>query len=141
MPDPYNNCSRARHRSPVQGNPYDWDYKPYRAPYGADYWHTHAYTPSYWKNRYSYGVEGYSNEPNYWSFSEFWKTPGPYSGRGPKNYRRSDDVIHRDVCERLAGHGQLDAGGIEVDVHNGEVTLNGAVDNRRDKRLAEDIAD
>ena len=41
----------------------------------------------------------------------------------------------------MTRHGQLDASNIEVQVQNGEVTLTGAVANRRAKRLAEDISD
>jgi osmotically-inducible protein OsmY len=37
-------------------------------------------------------------------------------------------------------HGQLDASDIEVAVENGDVTLEGSVEDRRMKRLAEDIA-
>ena len=67
--------------------------------------------------------------------------PGPYRGRGPRGYTRSDERIYEDVCERMTRHGQLDASDIEVQVQNGEVTLTGAVQDRRAKRLAEDIAD
>ena len=66
---------------------------------------------------------------------------GPHTGRGPRNYRRRDERICDDVCELLTRHGQIDAGDIEVSVENGEVTLNGTVDSRRTKRLAEDVAD
>lgn len=67
--------------------------------------------------------------------------PGPYTGIGPKGYHRSDERIREDVCDRLTQHGQLDASDIEVDVHDSEVTLNGKVNSRKDKRLAEDLAD
>lgn len=63
---------------------------------------------------------------------------GPHAGKGPQNYRRSDERIHEDVCERLTMHGQIDATNIDVKVNNGEVTLSGSVDNRQAKRLAED---
>jgi hypothetical protein len=66
---------------------------------------------------------------------------GPFVGRGPRNYTRSDARILEDVNERLTEHGMLDATDIEVSVHDGEVTLRGHVDTRHDKRLAEDIAD
>jgi BON domain len=68
-------------------------------------------------------------------------TPGPYSGIGPRNYRRSDERIREDVCERLTEHGQIDASDIEVTVSDGEVTLGGSVADRGQKRLAEDMAD
>jgi osmotically-inducible protein OsmY len=61
-------------------------------------------------------------------------------GRGPKNYRRSDERIKEDVNDRL-GDGYLDATEIEVSVSNGEVTLIGTVQTRSDKRRAEDIAE
>ena len=63
-----------------------------------------------------------------------------YRGRGPKNYRRSDERIKEDVNDRLS-EGYLDASDIEVAVQNCEVTLTGTVNNRWDKRRAEDIAD
>jgi osmotically-inducible protein OsmY len=87
------------------------------------------------------GMSGRSesgSQPVTWTYTEVWLNPGPYSGRGPKDYRRSDERIKEDVCERLTQHGQLDAGDIEVDVSGGEVTLKGSVDSRQAKRMAED---
>lgn len=63
---------------------------------------------------------------------------GPHSGKGPKNYRRSDDRIREDACEALERHPQIDASEIEVEVKDGVVTLRGHVEERRLKRLAED---
>jgi BON domain len=67
--------------------------------------------------------------------------PGPYTGRGPKGYRRADERIKEDVCDRLTQHGQIDASDIDVQVQNGEVTLSGVVDDRPAKRMAEDVVD
>src|SRR5262245_32238876 len=39
---------------------------------------------------------------------------GPHAGRGPRGYRRSDDRIREDVCDRLCEHGFVDASDIEV---------------------------
>ncbi len=64
-----------------------------------------------------------------------------FTGVGPKQYRRTDERIFEDVCTRLADHPALDASEMEVHVNQGEVTLTGAVDSRRSRRLAEDIAD
>jgi hypothetical protein len=68
------------------------------------------------------------------------RAAGPYVGRGPKGYARSDERIYEDVCERLLRFGHVDATDIEVQVSRGEVTLTGWVDDRDQKRLAEDLA-
>jgi hypothetical protein len=70
-----------------------------------------------------------------------WDVPGPHSGRGPKGYRRSDDRIHEEICDRLEAHGEVDASDIEVKVENGEVTLGGTVRDRHMKRTAERVVD
>jgi osmotically-inducible protein OsmY len=62
-------------------------------------------------------------------------------GRGPKNYRRSDERIKEDVNDRLGDDYYLDASDVEVAVDNSEVTLTGTVRNRNDKRRAEDLAE
>lgn len=64
-----------------------------------------------------------------------------FAGRGPKGYRRSDERIQEEVCERLTRHPAIDASDIEVRVAGGEVTLTGQVDSRRTKRLVEDVVD
>jgi osmotically-inducible protein OsmY len=66
---------------------------------------------------------------------------GRHFGRGPKNYKRSDQRIEEEINEQLTRHPEVDASEIEVTVKNGEVTLSGTVDERRAKRLAEDIAE
>jgi osmotically-inducible protein OsmY len=66
---------------------------------------------------------------------------GGHRGRGPKNYTRSDDRIKEDINDRLTDHRHLDASDIDVEVQNGEVTLTGFVNSRRDKRMAEDIVE
>jgi len=64
-----------------------------------------------------------------------------HRGRGPRNYRRSDERISEDINDRLTEHPYLDASDIEVIVDGGEVTLNGSVESRQAKRLTEDIAE
>jgi osmotically-inducible protein OsmY len=66
---------------------------------------------------------------------------GQFAGRGPKGYQRSDERIRDDVNEWLTRHPDIDASDIDVIVERCEVTLTGAVEDRRDKRLAEDIAE
>ena len=62
---------------------------------------------------------------------------GEHRGHGPKNYRRSDARLLEDVSDRLSDDSWLDARAIEVAVGHGEVTLNGLVVSRDDKRRAE----
>jgi len=64
---------------------------------------------------------------------------GKFAGRGPRNYQRSDDRVREDVNERLTADPRIDASDIDVRVQNGEVTLSGTVDDRRTRRLAEEI--
>ena len=61
-----------------------------------------------------------------------------HTGKGPKGYRRSDDRIQEEVCEALERHPDVDATEIEILVKEGIVTLRGAVEHRRQKRMAED---
>jgi osmotically-inducible protein OsmY len=64
-----------------------------------------------------------------------------HHGKGPRNWRRSDDRIHDEVCEALTEDGEVDASEIVVSVKEGEVTLSGEVVERRQKRRAEDVAE
>jgi hypothetical protein len=72
-----------------------------------------------------------------------YETPrrGGYAGRGPKDYVRTDERIREDVCERLSWNDEVDATDITVRVAGGEVTLEGSVETRHMKRLAEDLAE
>jgi osmotically-inducible protein OsmY len=76
-----------------------------------------------------------------WTYTEVWWIPGPQTGRGPRGYQRSDERIREDVNDRLLQHGQIDASDIDVKVQIGEVTLTGTVNNRQEKRMAEDTAE
>ena len=64
-----------------------------------------------------------------------------FTGRGPRGYRRTDERIQEEINEELTRHPEIDASEIEVEVRDGEVTLSGTVEERKDKRLAEDIAE
>ena len=66
---------------------------------------------------------------------------GRFAGIGPKGYRRSDDRIREDVCDRLTAAADIDAREITVTVRDGEVILEGTVEDRRTKRAAEDCAE
>jgi osmotically-inducible protein OsmY len=64
-----------------------------------------------------------------------------HRGKGPKNYKRSDERILEDINNRLTDEWNIDASDIEVTVTNGEVILTGFVADRYQKRRAADIAD
>ena len=66
---------------------------------------------------------------------------GPHRGKGPKNYRRTDERIKEEINDRLTDEWNVDASDIEVQVLNGEVILTGFVSDRFQKRKAEDIAE
>jgi osmotically-inducible protein OsmY len=99
-----------------------------------------------WTRDAGYGAEGwerYAQRPG-WGDPSGWgpePPPGPHAGRGPRGYTRSDERIREDVCDRLAQHGYVDASDIDVRASGGEVKLEGSVRERREKRLAEDIAE
>lgn len=69
-----------------------------------------------------------------------WHWP-EYMGRGPRGYRRPDERIFEDVCDRLTDDPRIDATEIEVTVVDGMVTLAGRVRTRDEKWWAEEIAD
>ncbi|MGO4571324.1 BON domain-containing protein [Microvirga sp. 2TAF3] len=64
-----------------------------------------------------------------------------HRGRGPKGYQRSDERIREDVNDRLTDDPHIDASEIQVTVSSREVTLDGTVGSRFEKRHAEDIAE
>jgi osmotically-inducible protein OsmY len=72
---------------------------------------------------------------------------GGQRGRGPRGEMPSgqggndDERVRAEVMQRLADDRYVDAGDIEVSVADGVVTLTGEVENREEKRLAEDCAD
>jgi hypothetical protein len=75
-----------------------------------------------------------------WADEDPRQTEGPHVGKGPRNWTRSDERIHDEVCAALERHGHVDASGMDVAVQGGEVTLSGNVPERSMKRLAEDVA-
>jgi len=91
-------------------------------------------------NRPSYGRPRFDDR-----YAPSYPTAGEnrfgHAGRGPKGYVRTDERIREDVCDRLSWDDEVDATDISVSVDKGEVTLEGSVETRHMKRLAEDIAE
>ncbi|HEX7236080.1 MAG TPA: BON domain-containing protein, partial [Gammaproteobacteria bacterium] len=80
------------------------------------------------------GGEGYV-------FSESWTLHGPYAGRGPKGYKRSDQQIVEEACQRLERDGHIDASDIEVTAEDSVIRLRGTVQDRQTKRRAEECVE
>jgi hypothetical protein len=80
---------------------------------------------------------GYGNTANLGWSGQGWSQN---EGRGPKNYRRSDERIREEVCDRLM-QGRLNAEEVDVQVQDGQVTLSGTVEDRQDKRIIEELAE
>jgi hypothetical protein len=110
-----------------------------RSPEGFDR-ESRGYGSEFGRGTQEFG--GYGETQRYGeSFGTVGRNRGRFTGRGPKGYIRSDDRIREDVSDRLEQHGEIDATEIEVRVSNGEVTLEGTVEDRRTKRMAEDLVE
>lgn len=66
-----------------------------------------------------------------------WVDDRSHRGRGPRDYKRSDERISDDAHQRLTDDAWLDASNINVAVSDGELTLSGTVENREAKHRAE----
>jgi hypothetical protein len=74
-------------------------------------------------------------------WSESLTLHGPYAGRGPKGYKRSDQQIIEEASQRLERDGEIDATDIEVTAEDGVLTLRGSVPDRHTKRRAEECVE
>lgn len=93
-----------------------------------------------WRDGYG-GPGGQTRQVGYGQFGATPRREGSFSGRGPRGYRRGDDRIREDVCDRLSEHPSIDAGEVDVSIRDGEITLQGTVPDRWMKRMAEDVAE
>jgi flavin-binding protein dodecin len=91
-----------------------------------------------WRSSGNWPEQGFEQQRASTSELGYGQRRGP---RGPKGYKRSDERIREDVCDRLSQHWDLDASEIEVSVNGGEVTLTGSIADRDQKFRAENIAD
>jgi osmotically-inducible protein OsmY len=66
---------------------------------------------------------------------------GRLFGRGPKGYKRSDERIKEDICERLWRSDHVDSSEVTVTVKEAEVTLSGTVPERWMRHEIENIVD
>lgn len=63
-----------------------------------------------------------------------------YSGLGPRGYNRDQRILN-EVCEVLKWNPDVDASGIDVHVRDHCVYLDGSVDSRHAKKIAEKLAE
>ena len=71
-----------------------------------------------------------------------WKGARPnHRGKGPRNYKRSDERIKEMICQKLYDDPEIDASNIEVEVKDAHVTLTGNVNGKFEKYLAEDLVE
>ncbi|HEX5061610.1 MAG TPA: BON domain-containing protein [Kofleriaceae bacterium] len=92
----------------------------------------------YVESRHGHHQEGgmYGHGPGTWG-----ERRTSHRGKGPANYTRSDERIRELVCEALTDDHDVDATRIEVTVTDGEVSLAGTVEDRYQKRMAENCAE
>lgn len=122
----------SRDRDEDQGNPRGYGSGSYtsRAAFGGG-----AYEGG------GYGPPGMSLDEGRFTTRPQQHGQGRRIGNAPKGYKRSDDRIREDVCDRLSERWDVDSHQIEVSVSNGEVTLSGSVPERGMKFRAETISD
>jgi hypothetical protein len=61
--------------------------------------------------------------------------------RGPKGWTRSDERIKDDISEQLYNDSRIDSSEVTIEVKDGQVTLQGTVDERYMKHAIEDLVD
>lgn len=66
---------------------------------------------------------------------------GGHRGKGPSDYRRSQDRIKEDICDRLTDDDRVDASHIRIQMEDDAVILSGTVNSREEKRRAEDLVE
>lgn len=94
--------------------------------------------------RERFAEERYGREPEYgygFEQSPYKSEAGPFRGRGPKGYERSDERLREIICERLTDEPSVDASDVSIDVKDKIVKLTGSVSDRRTKYEIEDLVE
>lgn len=91
------------------------------------------------ERHYNIGKVGYGTDPS--QFSKEISRGLDHRGKGPIGYKRTDERILEDVSDALYRCYEVDASEIEVKVTEGCVYLNGKVDSRISKKIAEMTVD
>lgn len=85
------------------------------------------------------GEQGFSNTGFDRSYNQ--EERGKHFGKGPKGWRRSDEMIKEEACEALYRDSHVDASNIDVSVKDACVYLRGTVEDRQEKRRAEECVE
>ncbi len=120
----------------------DWGYDPVRGPYRR----TAESDADDARRRDAGDYRPGEPPPRSWRdrAGEFFSGSPPSQARSaasPRHRGPSDRVLWAVIVERLEDERRLDLGDIEVIVEDAEVTLNGTVRRKEDKRRIEDVAD
>lgn len=117
------------------------NYNMNRRDYDKDYQGTGYNRDRDWWDRSRDEVSSWFGDSNAERRRQIDKTMGEHRGKGPRGYKRSEDRIREDVCDRLTFDDRVDASDIDVKVQGTEVVLSGTVHSREEKRRAEDLAE
>lgn len=85
------------------------------------------------------GEQGFSSSGYDRSF--YHQVEGKHFGKGPRGWRRSDEMIREEACESLYRDSHVDASNIDVTVKDACVYLRGTVEDRQEKRRAEECVE
>jgi hypothetical protein len=119
-----------------------WQRQGWQQPAGGEHFAAGA-GPEPWRGDRDWSQEWWHRNAGFGWTGNPWDARGrQWHGRTPaRNYQRSDERIRDDVYERLMEHPYIDTTDVEVSVSHGEVTLEGTVPDRWEKRLAEDLTE
>lgn len=106
---------------------------------GRDY-HPETHERNWW-DRTTDEVASWFGDENAEKRRNLDRFEGPHKGKGPKGYKRSDQRIMEDINDQLFQNSHIDATNIEIDVKEGDVTLIGMVNDRRTKKMAENLVE
>ena len=147
----YDARRRPGHRIEEDAFPDDFGQADYSTDYGYDRERGGGYRRNTGddpddRRRMAQGAEWPAGQPRSWmdrAGAFFSPGPRPPAAEAPPRRRRgpSDRLRWAVIVERLEDERGLDLRGVEVIVEDAEVTLNGRVRHRADKRRIEDVAD
>lgn len=75
------------------------------------------------------------------SFERNEKRRPDHRGKGPRNYKRTDERIMEDIIDQLTREQSVDLTELEIEVKDGEVFLSGRAHDRYIRHKVEDVTD